>query len=128
MLLEDLNVAGPDSLVVPGCRFTVNGHALAGGWLHTGDMATVDDAGFTAQILTSLPAKKRRNWLRPVIMGTAAIVDAILLWTFWLSDPAWLRELGHVLQARSLSAIPFMPVLLVAVLLWTGYVALADEQ
>jgi hypothetical protein len=41
----------------------------------------IDDNGFTARVLASLPLRRRRAWIRPaILLGTTAIGYLLALW------------------------------------------------
>jgi hypothetical protein len=45
--------------------------------------AYVEDHGFTARVLTSLPPRRRRSWLRPaILLGTTLVGFLLMAW--WL--------------------------------------------
>src|SRR5260370_24466504 len=45
--------------------------------------AYVEDHGFTARVLTALPPRRRRSWLRPAILLGATMIGFLLL-AWWL--------------------------------------------
>ena len=50
--------------------------------LHEQD-AYVEDHGFTARVLTALPPRRRRSWLRPALLLGATTIGFLLL-AWWL--------------------------------------------
>lgn len=45
--------------------------------------AYVEDHGFTARVLTTLPPRRRRSWLRPAILLGATLIGFLLM-AWWL--------------------------------------------
>ncbi|HZM04447.1 MAG TPA: DUF5056 domain-containing protein [Candidatus Saccharimonadales bacterium] len=50
----------------------------------------IEDAGFTARVLTSLPQSSRRSWLRPVLLVSVSLAGLFLFisWLPWQSLPS----------------------------------------
>ena len=90
--------------------------------------AYVDDGGFTARVVKTLP-RRRRAWLRPALLMSATAIGSVLavLWLPWGSLPA--LDLSAFL---SLNPQVFLPwVLATAVLgslIWSTVAALQWED
>jgi len=89
----------------------------------------VDDAGFTARVVSALPRRRSRFRLRPVLLlGAAAIGSALaVLWLPWASLPALSAPAMLSLDVQVLW--PWAMVLLVvASLTWAVVAALQPED
>ncbi|HZV35671.1 MAG TPA: hypothetical protein VFB72_13940 [Verrucomicrobiae bacterium] len=74
----------------------------------------VDDNGFTARVMTSLP-RSRRSWLRPTILCAATLLGlALLIWLFPLVSDAFNSDAGG--QTFSLFNLQAILTLLAVVL------------
>jgi len=83
----------------------------------------IDDDGFTARVLATLPAKRQRRWIRPVIIGLASLAGIAI--AFSVSPPA---ELVKQSLAWTYYGIPLVPVALGLALLGVSIKAATDEQ
>jgi hypothetical protein len=88
----------------------------------------IDDGGFTARVIQSLPPR-RRVWLRPALLISATVIGAMLavLWVPWGSLPA--LDLSAILSPNPQVLLPW--VLAVAVLgslIWSAVAALQWED
>jgi hypothetical protein len=91
----------------------------------------VEDAGFTARVITALP-RRRRSSLRPVILFSAIVIGSILaaLWMPPLGNFITVEPQGGlflVLSNQSV-AIAIVIALTAASLLWSLYAALKWED
>jgi hypothetical protein len=93
--------------------------------------AYIEDAGFTARVITTLP-RRRRSGLRPAILFSATVVGfALILW--WL-PPVWnligVDRQGAVFVEFTKQSFIFVTVLGLAAasLLWTLYATLKWEE
>ena len=91
----------------------------------------VDDAGFTARVVKSLP-RRRRAWLRPVVLLGAIVIASVLAirWLPWGNLPALdLSSLKSLFTAGSPTLLPLVTVLVVgASLVWSVVSALQRED
>jgi hypothetical protein len=85
----------------------------------------LDDAGFTARVLTTLPFQRKRRWLRPVVL-TVAFVTGLLL--ALPAKDSFAVSFVQLLQARSLTAIPLLPVVVIGLIFWATLSAAASEN
>jgi hypothetical protein len=79
----------------------------------------VEDAGFTARVVSSLPRSSRRHWLRPVLLLSASLAGLILsiLWLPWRDLPSLRQPPMALLDMKVLS--PWLVVFIVlASLVW----------
>jgi uncharacterized membrane protein YcjF (UPF0283 family) len=81
--------------------------------------AHVDDGGFTARVMTSLP-KRRRSWVRPAILSSATLLGLALF--IWLS-PLVTDTLHYDLAKGVLMTFSWQSMVTLAVLL-TGALSL----
>ena len=88
----------------------------------------IDDAGFTARVVSALPARRKRAWLRPLIIGATSSVGLAL--AFWLlpSENYLVAGFVQLMRARTFSAIPLMPVMLIVLMFWATIGAAAREN
>jgi hypothetical protein len=88
----------------------------------------IDDAGFTARVVAALPARRQRASLRSLIVAaTSAAGFALALWL--LPSGNYLAEgFVQLVCARSFSAVPLMPVVLIVLLFWSTIAAAASEN
>jgi hypothetical protein len=80
----------------------------------------VEDGGFTARVVKSLP-RRRRAWLRPAfLLGTTAIGSVLaILWLPWKNLPA--LDASALLSLNSQVLMPWVLVLLVVgSLIWSA--------
>jgi hypothetical protein len=85
----------------------------------------LDDAGFTARVVGALPVKRKRRWLRPVILSVAFVASLI---TALPAKDYLARSFVQLLEARSLSAIPLLPVMVIGLIFWATLSAAANEN
>jgi hypothetical protein len=88
----------------------------------------LDDTGFTARVVAALPARRERRWLRPVILGTTAVAGLAL--ALWLlpSENHLVSSFVQLVRARTFSAVPLLPVVLIALMFWATITAVAREN
>lgn len=88
----------------------------------------INDDGFAARVVAALPAKHKRAWLRPVILCSATMAGLALTFTI-LPVPIYLADsFVQLVHARSLSAVPVLPVALIVSFFWATFAAVADEN
>ena len=90
--------------------------------------AYVEDGGFTARVVKSLP-RCRRAWLRPtLLLGTTAIGSALaVLWLPWKNLPVLDLSTLHSLNSQVL--LPWVLVIVVVgSLIWSAIAALQWED
>ena len=88
----------------------------------------IDDAGFTARVVASLPARRKRAWLRPLIIGATSVAGlALALWVL-PSENYLAADFVRLLRARTISAVPILPVVLIALLFWSMIGAAVNES
>jgi hypothetical protein len=88
----------------------------------------VDDNGFTGRVVATLPARRRRAWLRPVIIGGATFAGLALAGLVLPVQHYLVDSFVQLYRARSLSAIPLAPVALIVLLFWAALSAVASEN
>lgn len=87
----------------------------------------IEDNGFTARVVSALPVRKRRNWVRPaLLLGTSALGYVLMiLWLPWknIFDPAIL------LTFNSQVLLTLVLLFLIAgSLLWTVIAAMESVE
>src|SRR5438477_8392794 len=88
----------------------------------------LDDAGFTARVVAALPTRRKRAWLRPLIISaTSAAGLALALWLL-PSENYLVAGFVQLIRARTFSAIPLLPVVLTVLLLWSTIAAATSEN
>ena len=88
----------------------------------------LDDAGFAARVVSALPARRKRKWLRPVVLGAATFAGlAVSLWML-PSENYFAASFAQLLRARSFSAIPLLPVVTMALIFWATISAALSEN
>ena len=92
------------------------------------DVPYIDDAGFTARVVSTLPKRRKRAWLRgAILVGTAALGCAIAL--FVLPGTQFVTEsIVTLLTARSLSPALLAPAVLILAVFGAGFATLACEK
>ena len=88
----------------------------------------VDDSGFTAHIIKSLP-RRRRAWLRPVILLGATAIGSVLAvrWLPWGNLPP--LDLQALFSSDSKMLMPWILVVsVVGSLVWSTISALQRED
>ncbi len=88
----------------------------------------IDDDGFTACVLSALPVRRRRAWLRPVILGSATAAGLALAFAAVPVGDYLVASFVQLFRARSLSAVPLVPVALIALFFWATFAAVAREN
>lgn len=88
----------------------------------------IDDNGFTARVIQSLPPR-RRAWLRPaLLLGTTAIGSVLaILWIPWKNLPA--LDLSAFLSPNPQVLLPWaLVIVVIGALLWSVVAALQWED
>ena len=88
----------------------------------------LDDAGFAARVVAALPARRKRRWLRPAILGTTAVAGLGLALWFLPSENYLVASFVQLVRARSFSAVPLLPVVLIALVFWATITAAVKEN
>jgi hypothetical protein len=93
------------------------------------DESYINDDGFAARVVAVLPPPRRKcAWLRPVILGAATAAGVALAFVV-LPVPSYLAgSFVELFHARSLSAVPLVPVVLIALFFWATFAAVAREN
>jgi hypothetical protein len=90
----------------------------------------VPDNGFTARVLTALPARRRKSWLRLAILGAATMVSSAL--AVW-----WLPSASDILAVAShgISRLDYQSLLVlvpvaavIATVLWGLFEIVREEE
>jgi hypothetical protein len=83
----------------------------------------IEDAGFTARVITTLPRSRRRSWLRPaLLLGATAIGSGLAAWWLPWSDLAALNS-SVLLSTSPQALLAWVPLLAVAASLSWGVIA-----
>jgi hypothetical protein len=88
----------------------------------------LDDAGFTARVVAALPVRRQRRWLRPAIIGTASLAGLVIALWMLPSENYIARSFVQLLAARSLSAVPLLPVAVIGLIFWAMLSVAANEN
>jgi len=88
----------------------------------------IEDAGFTARVLTSLPQSSRRPWLRPVLLLSVSLAGLLLFisWLPWQSLPSLEGPPMSLLEPKVL--LPWIVTLTVLASLVWGMVAASQLE
>lgn len=87
------------------------------------DDAYIHDAGFTAKVVQALPARRRRNWVRPVILGAATVAGVLLAGA--ITSPTGLLQQS---LAWRLYGVPLVPVVIAVVVTAVSAKFATDEN
>lgn len=89
----------------------------------------VADNGFTARVLTDLPRRRSRAWLRPTILGLAMLLGTGIALAFVPAPIETLRAAVEGLRHSDLkSALPLLPLFAaLAPIFWSGFELLREE-
>ena len=69
--------------------------------------------------------RRRHKWLRPLIVAGMTVAGlALALYAL----PALANDFTQLLRARSLSAVPLLPVVVIALVFWATISAAASEN
>jgi len=90
--------------------------------------AYVEDAGFTARVISSLPRPARRSWVRPLVLLGVTLAGLVLsiYWMPWGELPSLDRPLLALLDAKVLS--PWLVVVTILVSLVWGMVTASQLE
>ena len=90
--------------------------------------AYVEDVGFTARVISSLPRPARRSWVRPLVLLGATLAGLVLsiYWMPWGELPSLDRPLLALLDAKVLS--PWLVVVTILASLVWGMVAASQLE
>jgi len=88
----------------------------------------INDAGFTARVVAALPPRRMRAWLRPVILGSATAAGLALAFAFMPVGDYLTGGFVELVRARSFSAVPVLPVVLIALFFWASFAVVANEN
>jgi hypothetical protein len=88
----------------------------------------INDAGFSARVVAALPVRRNRAWLRPAILGSATVAGLALAFTLVPVGNYLTDGLVQLCRARSFSAIPVLPVALIASFFWASFAVVANEN
>jgi hypothetical protein len=89
----------------------------------------IPDNGFTARVVAALPARRRRMWLRPVLLGSATMIGGIIA----LGCMPHPIEAGHqawtgIRQLQFQPLLALLPILAAFIpLLWSAFEILREE-
>jgi hypothetical protein len=83
----------------------------------------VEDNGFTARVISALPQRRQRFWLRPLfLLGTTTMGSVLaVLWLPWKNLPA--LDLESILSLNSQMLLPWVLVFTVLASLIWGIIA-----
>lgn len=88
----------------------------------------LNDAGFSARVVSALPARRKRKWLRPVILCATSLAGlAVALWVL-PAENYLAASFAQLLRARSFSAIPLLPVVTMTLIFWATISAAISEN
>jgi len=88
----------------------------------------IEDAGFTARVVAALPARRKRASLRSLIVAaTSAAGFALALWLL-PSENSLVAGFVQLARARTFSAVPLMPVVLIVLMFWATIGAANSEN
>ena len=88
----------------------------------------INDDGFTARLVAALPARRKRAWLRPVILGSTTAAGLALAFAFMPVGDYLTGSFVELFRARSFSAVPVLPVVLIALFFWASFAVVANEN
>ncbi len=88
----------------------------------------INDDGFTARVVAALPVRRRRAWLRPVILGSATAAGLALAFAVVPVGDYLVASFVQLIRARSFSTVPLLPVVLIGLFFWAAFAAVANEN
>jgi hypothetical protein len=89
----------------------------------------IPDNGFTARILTSLPARRKHSWRRFVVLSAAMLIGAVLVAWQLPADIAIISTMPKQWSAfRWHMLVAFVPLLVALASLGWGVFAVANEE
>jgi len=83
----------------------------------------IEDNGFTARVISALPQRRSRFWLRPLLLLGTTMMGSVLavLWLPWKNLPA--LDLESILSLNSQMLLPWVLVFTVLASLIWGIIA-----
>jgi hypothetical protein len=78
----------------------------------------IDDAGFSARLVATLPRQRQVRWARPLILAGAGVAGFLLTWYVAPLQDWLIQSATQLLRARSLADVPPVPVVLIVLCLW----------
>ncbi|MEY4386043.1 MAG: hypothetical protein RLY20_1326 [Verrucomicrobiota bacterium] len=89
----------------------------------------VADDGFTARVVTALPRRRSRAWLRPAILGFAMLLGTGIALAFVPAPIATLSNAAEGLRHLNFkAALPLLPLAAALVpIFWSGFEMLREE-
>jgi hypothetical protein len=88
----------------------------------------IDDAGFAERVVAALPVRRRRAWLRLVILSVTTLAGLALAIAVMPVGDYLTASFVQLFRARSFSAIPVLPVVLIGLFFWASFAVVADEN
>jgi hypothetical protein len=88
----------------------------------------LDDAGFTARVIAALPARRKRAWLRPLLIAGTSIAGLLVALFVLPAENALVNGFVQLMRARSFSAVPLLPVVVIALMFWATIAAAYSEN
>jgi hypothetical protein len=89
----------------------------------------IEDAGFTARTMASLPARRSSNWFRLVLILSVTLPSlAVLIW--WLVGDMWRGQASPVpfFSGHDWIDISLAGMVAIASIVWGSVAALRSEQ
>ena len=88
----------------------------------------INDQGFTTRVVAALPAKHKSTVWKPVLLTTMALIGGVIAIVAMNGDQYLSQSFARLLAARSLSAIPLAPVVVIALVFWYALAGVASEN
>lgn len=88
----------------------------------------IEDNGFSARVVSALPRRKQRAWVRTAVLGGAAVAGCALGLVL-LPGGKFVADCAlQLATARTLTPSLIMPALIVAALVGTSLIPVATEK
>lgn len=88
----------------------------------------LNDAGFTARVVAALPVQQKRSRVRPLIIAGTALAGLFVALFVLPSQGALANDFVQLIRARSLGAVPLLPVVVMGLLFWATIEAAVRER
>jgi hypothetical protein len=88
----------------------------------------INDDGFTARVVATLPKRRNRAWLRGTILVGMAVLGCIIALLVLPGEQFVADSMVKLVTARSLSLALLPPLVLIASVFGAGFALMASEK